>query len=321
MPRKARLNSPGTVAHLMGRSVPGVDLFRHDNDRRFFLQSTEEYLKQVGFRCYAFALMNTHYHFLVRTSDQELWRLMKPLNTTYAQYHKNVYGRDGPLFRDRYKSILTQDQDYLQELVRYVHLNPVRAGVCRNVRALENYPWSGHSALMGKVARSFMDTGAVLKRFGPSPVRAREAYAAFLKEGLSTDDSKDDTLSRLIRASNEGRQKGHHPDSWVIGDSTFVNHVLTSAEAKRLRVRRFEAEGRSLQWITEKVCTDLGVDVSSLATRQRGGTLGKARKVLAYVAVRQYDVPSRLVAEYCGVGTAAVSAMVRAGREILRSTK
>ena len=133
MPRKARLNVTGTVAHIMARSLSSEVLFNDDEDRSVFLSLFGKYIDFVDYRCYAWVLMSNHYHLVVRTSDQDLWVLMKPLNTSYARYHKKKYKRDGPLFRDRYKSILTQDQNYIEELVRYVHLNPVRAGICKDL--------------------------------------------------------------------------------------------------------------------------------------------------------------------------------------------
>jgi putative transposase len=142
MPRKARLNIAATVAHVMARSLTSETLFGDDQDRSLFLDMLAKCLNHTAYRCYGWVLMSNHFHLVTRSSDRELWELMKPLDTEYSLYHKKKYHRDGPLFRERYKSILTQDQNYIGALVRYVHLNPVRAGICKNIKELDRYPWS-----------------------------------------------------------------------------------------------------------------------------------------------------------------------------------
>ena len=129
MTRKARLIIPGAVYHIMGRCLDHYSLFNTDSDREYFLQLIEYYLSNTNTACYAWALMQTHYHLVLRSSDVPLCEIFKPLNMRYAAYHAKMYKKRGPLFMDRYKSIATQDQNYLQELIRYVHLNPVRGRV------------------------------------------------------------------------------------------------------------------------------------------------------------------------------------------------
>jgi putative transposase len=315
MPRKARLNVPGTVCHVMARSLRSEVLFKDDDDRSFFLRLFTSALLRTGYRCYAWVLMSNHYHFIVHTSSLELWYLMKPLNTHYAAYHKKRYGRMGPLFLDRYKSIITQDQNYVQELVRYVHLNPIRAGICKDLNALAAYPWSGDGALMGRFYHTFQDTQAVLGRFGESIEQSRERYRAFLKEGIKSDLSED-VLVRLVRNSNAGVESGRSVGCWIIGDQSFVKKTLAQSDAERLRVSRFEQEGRNLDALVGKIAAHMGVSREQIKNRSRGGKESEARKVFVFAAVKEYHAPSRVVAEYCGVGQAAISALAKAGREI-----
>jgi putative transposase len=320
MPRKARLNVPGTVCHVMARCLRSEVLFKDDDDRSFFLRIFANSVSKAEYRCYAWTLLNNHYHLIVRTSSLDMWHLMKPLNTHYAAYHKKRYGRMGPLFQDRYKSSVTQDQNYIQELVRYVHLNPVRAGICKDLNALAAYPWSGHGALMGRFCHTFQDTQAVLCRFGESIEQSRERYRAFLQEGIEKDLSED-VLVRLVRNSNAGVASGRSAGCWVIGDRSFVNKTITQGNAERLRVSRFEQEGRNLDSLAEKVASRRGVCVDSIRNRSRGGRASEARKVFAYTAVKEYHTPSRVVANYCDVGQAAISALAKAGREIVFKEK
>ena len=171
MARKPRLVVPGAVYHIMWRCIEQYKLFSEDVDREHFLYLLETCLQRTNTRCYAWALMDNHYHLVLRIGDIELWEVMKPLNMRYAHYHKVKTGRQGPLFMDRYKSIVTQDQNYIQELVRYVHLNPLRAGICKNLSALDRYPRCGHSVLMGSKKRRFQVKPVVIVCCKVMPLR------------------------------------------------------------------------------------------------------------------------------------------------------
>ena len=252
MPRKARLTVPGAVYHIMSKCLPMYQLFSDDDDREFFLTLLTTYLERTKSKCYAWCLMSNHYHLVLRSGSEELWRLMKPLQMRYAHYHGRKTVRKGPLFIDRYKSLATQDQNYLQELVRYVHLNPVRAGICKNLNELQRYPWTGHSTLMGKTVRTFQDTGKVLRRFGKEISDARKRYLEYLHAGLEQGD-EEDRLLNLVRDSNVGKEAGRRADCWVIGDHKFVQEAIALAAAKRLRIRRFEQECGSIEKLAESV--------------------------------------------------------------------
>jgi putative transposase len=317
MPRKARLNVPGAVYHVMGRCLNHLTLFSNGADREQFLSLLALYLKRTGTRCYAWVLMDTHYHLVLRLSAKDLSELMKPLNMHYAHYHRAKNGRRGPLFMDRFKSIATQDQNYVQELVRYVHLNPVRAGTCKNLEKLEKYPWCGHSALMGVHRRIFQDTETVLKRFGQTHQDARKKYLDFIQEGLN-NGLEGDTLVELVRKSNTGSESGRRISSWVIGDPEFVRNAVSSAESNRLRISRFEREGGRIENIAAEICTKFDIAQELLRERHRGGKVSDARKALAYVASKEFCAPLSIVAYYLGVGRTAVSAMSRAGSTIVK---
>lgn len=316
MPRKARLVVPGAVYHIMGRCIEHYKLFSEDADREHFLYLLETCLKRTNTRCYAWVVMDTHYHLVLRIGDIELWEVMKPLNMRYAQYHKIKTGRRGPLFMDRYKSIVTQDQKYIQELVRYVHLNPVRAGVCRDVIKLNRYPWSGHSVIMGRIVRKFQDTKTVLHRFGRDPETARSEYFRFMQSGMK-ESTDEDALITLVRKSNAGCERGRKPGCWVIGDNKYVRSVMEKSESRLLRISRFEREGGSFEKVTKMINSIFKIDAGILQTRQRGGNGSHARKAFAYVLTREYNAPVHHVADYLGVSNGAVSKMIHAGKKIV----
>jgi REP element-mobilizing transposase RayT len=322
MPRKPRLNIPGAVYHVMSRCLEHYSIFFDDEDREQFLSLLGLYINQTEAQCYAWVLMHNHYHLVLRLGDKELGRIMKPLNMHYAHYHRKKYRRRGPLFMDRFKSIATQNQHYVQELVRYVHLNPVRAGICKSIDDLNVYPWSGHAALAGAGCknRSFQETNSVLKRFGTTIQDSRTNYLKFMAEGLNCSNDGDHLVC-LVRKSNEGIQSGRTATCWVIGDREFVMNALESAQAGRLRVSRFEREGGSIEFIAAKICEQFNVSADELKKRHRGSTTADARKVLACIADREYRAPHRIIAGYLGVGTTAVSEMSRQGKVIVDRMK
>ena len=317
MPRKARLIVPGAIYHVMARCLDQYQLFGDDADREHFLMLLDTCITRTQTRCYAWVLMDTHYHLVVRIADIELWELLKPLNMRYAYYHKEKTGRRGPLLMDRYKSIATQDQCYAEELVRYVHLNPVRAGICKNLKQLEKHHWCGHAALMGKMERRFQDTRTVLRRFGRNDTDARAGYCRFLEEGMRCN-SENDRLLELMRKSNRGTESGRTSGCWVIGDPQFVSQALSSSEARRLRISRFEQEGGDFSPVVHSISTKIAIDEKQLRTRHRGGIHSEARKIFAYVATREFGAPVSKVASYLRVGDSAVSALSRSGRELSR---
>ena len=301
----------------MSRCLDSLSLYADDDDRERFLELLGRYLPETNCRCYAWALMRNHYHLVLHNGELDLWRTMKPLNMRYAQYHGKKHARRGPLFLDRYKSIVTQDQNYVQELVRYVHLNPVRSGTCKSLAELDRYPWCGHGAIMGKTKNSFQDTTAVLRRFGKDTSSARKAYRGFLAEGLG--GGSDGELMHLLRSSNAGEEKDRGPQRWVIGDPDFVKKVLGESQARRLRLRRRATGKEDLVTLGAKVCKVLGIPLETLRVRHRGGAASQARKAFAFLAIRRLEFGTRPVAEFLGISPGAVSHMMREGEKTAKN--
>jgi len=150
MPRHARLDAKGALHHVMLRGVNKGDLFIDDLDRKTFLDRLGQVIKDGRCTIYAFALMSNHVHLLIRSGDIGISAVMRKLLTWYAIYFNRRHRRTGHLFENRYKSVLCEEEPYFLELVRYIHLNPVRAGIVTDMAGLDSYPWSGHRVLVGK---------------------------------------------------------------------------------------------------------------------------------------------------------------------------
>ena len=150
MPRLARLDAPGVLHHVIIRGIECRRIFKDDKDRDNLVNRLQELLPETNTSCYAWALLHNHAHFLFRTGDTGLSTLMRRLLTGYAVSFNRRHGRHGQLFQNRYKSIVCQEDAYLLELVRYIHLNPLRTRKDLILLDLNKYRYSGHRVLMGK---------------------------------------------------------------------------------------------------------------------------------------------------------------------------
>jgi len=182
MARPLRLEFPGAVYHLTARGNARQGIFEDDGDRRRFLDLLSREVQQQGWRCYAYCLMDNHYHLLVETPDGNLAGGMRRLNGAYTQAFNHRHRRVGHLFQGRYKSIVVDKDSYLLELCRYIVLNPVRA---RMVATVDDWPWSSYPATARAGKRpAWLDVERVWSLFGETDRAARTAYRRFIQQGI-----------------------------------------------------------------------------------------------------------------------------------------
>lgn len=188
MPRASRIDITGVLRHVIVRGIERRDIFMDDEDRHSFVQRLSLLLEKTNTSCLAWALIPNHFHILLRTSDVKLATFMRRLLTGYAVVFNHRHDRSGHLFQNRYKSIICQEDGYLLELVRYIHLNPLRAHVVPGLERLDRFPWSGHAVIMGKQGMKGQDAVLILNLFGTTKAKARREYSfprmIFLKEEI-----------------------------------------------------------------------------------------------------------------------------------------
>jgi putative transposase len=298
----------------MSRGIEGRDIFNDDDDRGTFLMVFGAELKRAGHRCYAWALMKNHYHLLLRTSDQPLGVMMRRLNSTFARYYGKKYNRRGYLFQDRYKSIATQEQRYVEEMVRYIHLNPVRAGVCSTIEDLDRYRWTGHSVILGTQAVEFQDTNPIIKRFGKTVDVARKNYRTFVVDGLKNNAG--DTLVETIRKSNKGSMDMRYSGGWVIGDPEFVSKAVQADSQNRIRIARYQRAGWDVEKLANFVAQKMMVSREQLKYKSKRTPYAAARKVICYLGYRTLEIPATELGRFLGISLPAVSFAVKTGEEI-----
>jgi REP element-mobilizing transposase RayT len=315
MPRQARLDVSGALHHIMVRGISKTDIFGDDQDRNRFLERLGVTVMEGQCTVYAWALMTNHVHILFKSGKQGISSVMRKLLTWYAQYYNRRHKRTGHLFENRYKSILCDEDNYLLALVRYIHLNPLRAGIVKTIEELNRYPWSGHRAIVGKTTYPWMDTEYVLARFGNTRRKALHEYRSFMHEGVGQGHIKELTGGGLIRSqggwsqvlSLQRRGQKEDFDERILGGGDFVHNILKEAEENRLRQVKAKRAGKTIQKIIEEECRKEGISIMEL----KGG--GKRRKVSdtrARIAVRGRDelgLTAAAIARQVGVNTSAIT--------------
>jgi len=229
MPRQPRLDAPGVLQHVMARGIERRKIFWDDKDRSSFLERLAMIFEETQTQCYAWALIPNHFHLLLRTSlsasadasrcragPTSLSTVMRRLMTGYAVTFNIRHRRSGHLFQNRYKSVVCEEDPYLLELIRYIHLNPLRAGLVEDLNALDKYPWTGHSTILGRcknplipetqASESFSaDKRIVFSQFRPRPPRvAKHCGQAGIEKVKNNPEDSVDRACPVAQADGTG---------------------------------------------------------------------------------------------------------------------
>lgn len=303
MPRSARIDIPNLLQHVIVRGIEKRDIFSDDDDRRHFVKRLTSLLVSTATDCFAWALMPNHFHLLLRPSQTPLAIFMKRLLTGYAVTFNLRHRRSGHLFQNRYKSIVCDEEAYLLELVRYIHLNPLRAGIVPTIDELDGYPWCGHTVLMGERKLPGQATAEVLDRFGENISASRERYRTFVEDGIGVGCKSDPvgTGRQQQPAYSEGKKDWR--DSRILGSRDFVEQLLLRADPEPVPSKL------DLDAIIERVCHKLELSLTELTSQTRAPRIAYARGIICHVAFafghRGVDIARRLGITGSGVTIAA----------------
>jgi REP element-mobilizing transposase RayT len=326
MPRKSRIDAPGALHHIIVRGIDRSLIFRDEEDRRCFADRFGALLTETNTGCYAWALMPNHFHLLLRSGAQPVAGLMRRLLTGYAVGFNLRHRRWGHLFQNRYKSILCQQEPYLLELVRYIHLNPLRAKIVESLEALDDYPYCGHSVLIGRQPADWQDTRSILKRFGRRVGQARRAYREFVRKGIELGRRPELIGGGLIRSlggwaeakAQRSRRAYMKGDERILGDSEYVADVLRAADERLKKKYQLKAHGFDVDRVAERVAAllELSVEAVWAAGKHRGTVV--ARSLLCYWSVRGLGLSMSSLARRLGISPTSVSQSVARGEELAK---
>jgi len=247
MSRPLRIEFPGAVYHITSRGNGKQKIFFKDNDRKIFLNFLWEVVEREKWVCYAYCLMDNHYHLLIETKRANLSRGMRELNGIYAQKLNYIRDSVGHVFQSRYKSILVEKDNYLLELCRYIALNPVRAGIVENP---EDWKWSSYRATLGLVeASKHLNVLWVLNNFDENIKKGRKKYKKFVLEGIGKESPWSELRGRVFLGSkrfmerHEGRLSQKLEEQEIAKEERFANRpsldeIFKNVKTKEKRNKR-----------------------------------------------------------------------------------
>jgi len=329
MPRKARVDAPGALHHVIVRGIERRKIFRSDYDRKNFLNRLGKLIPETQTDCFAWALIPNHVHLLLRTGLVPISVLMRRLLTGYAVWFNKKYRRHGQLFQNRYKSILCQEDPYLKELVRYIHLNPLRAGLVEDMKKLDKHPWCGHSVLMNKTKQAWQNVDYVYGLFSEKKRMARTRYRVYVEKGIVDGKRPDLTGGGLLRSTGgwtvlKGlrkvgiRVKG---DERILGDSDFVENVLKSAEEELEQKYDLKARGYDFYRVTQRVAEVMEIETEQVTAFGKSPQTVKARSLLCFWAHRKLGMTTIEIGRRLNISQSAVSRSSMRGQQIERENR
>lgn len=270
MARQPRIEYPGALYHVISRGIERRDLYRDDADRERYLSCLQGAVERFGCRIFAYCLMGNHVHLAIETGKIPLSRIMRSINTSYAGYFNVRHRRSGYLFQGRYKAFLVDREEYLLSLIRYIHENPVRAGL---VRRPGDYRWSSHRSYLSG-APGWLSADEVLERFGRRRSVARRNFAAFFVE---KEERPYAAARRFVQT--------------VIGEEGFAQSVLERPEQGALLLRLIEPE-RLIEWVSHVE----SVELKELRGPGRGRGVSQVRAICGYLGREVARLPLAKVA-------------------------
>jgi REP-associated tyrosine transposase len=271
MARRPRVFAAGVLYHVIARGNQRQKIFTSDSDYQAYIERLARYRKKYDYKLHAYCLMPNHVHLLVESSEHPLAKLMQGLQQSYSQYFNLKHRKTGHVFEGRYKAILCQKDQYLLQLIRYIHLNPVRAGM---VGSPQRYRYSGeHAYLQGK-ATEMIDPAPVLSMLG-----GKQAYRRFIRDGLSD---------------------GHNEEYYAVEDQRFLGAAGFGERLLR-NEPRFSGKRparRSIETMARELAKQLKVELQAVRSPDRGWAISKSRTIAAYVLVRRLGYRLSDVAAY-----------------------
>lgn len=303
----------------MVRGINKSTIFEDDEDREQFLNRLGGNITDARASVYAFALMTNHAHVLFKSGKPGISAVMRKQLTWYAQYYNRRHLRSGHLFENRYKSILCDEDNYLLALIRYIHLNPIRAGIVGTVEELDRYPWSGHSFLMGEREYGWMDVKYVLLQFKGTIKKARNAYRRFVEEGISMGRQPQLTGGGLIRSKGgwsqvvSARRSGEREeyDERILGSGDFVQAALKEAEEKIRLQLKHRRTGRTLVQIIDQECDRWKISPKELEGGSRRREVSAMRIKIAKRGLDELGLSLAEIARHVGVSTSGLARAIK----------
>jgi REP element-mobilizing transposase RayT len=283
MPRQPRLDFPGALHHVMARGIEGKYIFESKEDKDAFLQRLRLFHQPLGNQLYSWAVMGNHFHLLIQTGATPLSEFMRRLMTSYAIFYNKKYKRKGHLFQNRYKSIICDKEEYLKPLIRYIHLNPVKAGTIR-FELLRTYPYTSHHEMFKRKSKNLLiNVEEVLSYFAATPKKAFPIYQKFIEGGLNLKENYEGggllrSFGGLKEVLSSKKFEHSNYDERILGKGIFVDQVLSYDKTQSKLTMRF----KNAQQLLERLCDHFNLKREDILDRSTDKTIA-ARDVFVYL--------------------------------------
>lgn len=287
MPRLPRLHVANACYHVVLRGNHGNDIFSAPGDRPLLEQFVASALPHTHVRVHAYCWSNDHIQLLVQVADVPLGRFMQRIGTRYARAVQKRSGTNGHLFESRYEARLVDVDSYYLDLIRDIHLLPVRLGF---VTQPEQSPWTSHRAYLSELPHPWLHTELALRQLHWQPQRAREIYKDFIAAGLGA-------------ANDPSLYVGHRDDPRVLGDDRFLATLQWRSPSS------FESAPSppTLATIVAEICADLGISADDLRSVRQNRLLSRARGLITARARDAYAASLTEIARFLNRSPSALA--------------
>ncbi len=309
MSRPLRIQYPGAWYHIMNRGGQHRNIFSDDNDRMEFLRLLRESIEMWEIEVHAYSLMNTHYHLLIHTPLGNLSRAMRHIDGVYTQRYNIRHDTDGQLFRGRYKSILIDKDNYLLEVVRYIHLQGIRAEI---IKKPEDDPWTSHRAYLFQQDKlTWLSTGKILSVFNKTSSEARKRLIRFINKGISPDIKEFYSKQRL---------------SPILGSKEFIQkikntYILTETPSYEIPHSKIKKIHPSITTINMNVCEQYLISIELMRAVSRG-IHNEPRDIAVYLARKEGKYSLNEIADHYGFSSySGVNSTLRRIKQRLKTDK
>ncbi|MCD6533602.1 MAG: transposase [Deltaproteobacteria bacterium] len=292
----------------MFRGIEQCNIVKDDCDRLNFVSRLDRLSGECNIAVYAWALLDNHAHLLVRSSDYGLSRFMRRLLTGHAVTFNLRHNRHGHLFQNRYKSIVCDEERYFLELVRYIHLNPIRAGLVDGFEELKSYPWCGHAALVNTKEKSWQNRNEVLLFFGNKKKQAIDDYELFITDGLNQGKRPELVGGGLRRSQQDMPEVIEQPEAYddrILGGGDFVEQILQQNVMETEIINPHERQQLGEKFI-KRICMEKSIALQEIQSGSRRHTISNARHIMTAKLMQEYGWSSTAVARCLGVSTSAI---------------
>ncbi len=357
MPRQPRLDAPGLLQHVMARGIERRVIFRDDKDCKSFFDRLADILEETQTQCYAWALIPNHFHLLLRTGAIPLSKVMRRFMTGYAVTFNKRHKRSGHFFQNRYKSVVCEEDSYLLELIRYIHLNPVRAKLVQDLKELDKYLWTGHSAILGRCKNLLIPNlpdqskvrntreepnkqnkpkepdqptkflaektiEDVLLYFGDTLADARRRYRHFVKQGVDQGTRPELQGGGLVRSAGGDKRGllGKKKEDREKGDERILgsgDFVSAILQEANELEERKTDYGVGLDELIVRVTGDIGINIEDLLSSKREQKISYARGVISYLAAVKLGHTGTSLAKALRMRRKSVSRCIKRGKKSL----